>query len=101
MCRNERKRVMCLIERLRAEGVSMSVLACTRNGCGNVMCDRYSSLFGYICNECFEELVISEISIYTFLAQYKGGVSRHIVDERRKTLEEEFRLTAQPFKDKE
>lgn len=36
----------------------MGVLACDRNGCGNIMCDRFSyELQMYICNECFEELV--------------------------------------------
>lgn len=35
----------------------MSVLSCNRNGCENVMCDRYSYTFGYLCDECFEELV--------------------------------------------
>ena len=35
----------------------MSVLACDRYGCRNVMCDRLSDTYGYICDECFEELV--------------------------------------------
>ncbi len=35
----------------------MGVKACSRGGCENVMCDRYSDLHGYICYECFEELV--------------------------------------------
>lgn len=35
----------------------MGVLACDRNGCENVMCDRYNPDLGYICNECFDELV--------------------------------------------
>lgn len=36
----------------------MGVLACDRNGCGNIMCGRFSyELQMYICNECFEELV--------------------------------------------
>lgn len=35
----------------------MGVLACNRKGCRNIMCDRYSSRYGYICNECFAELV--------------------------------------------
>jgi len=35
----------------------MSVLACDRRGCANIMCDRYSHTYGYICNDCFEELV--------------------------------------------
>ena len=35
----------------------MSVLSCNRYNCKNIMCDRYSHEYGYICNECFEELV--------------------------------------------
>ncbi len=35
----------------------MSVLACDRNGCENIMCDRLSEKHGYICPECLEELV--------------------------------------------
>lgn len=36
----------------------MSVLECNRENCQNIMCDRYSSEFGYICNECFNELIL-------------------------------------------
>lgn len=36
----------------------MSVLACSRHGCENVMCDRYSDTYGYICEECFSELEV-------------------------------------------
>ena len=36
----------------------MSVLACDRNGCTSVMCDRGNSKY-YICWECFDELVAS------------------------------------------
>ena len=39
----------------------MGVLTCDRNGCENVMCDRLSHKYGYICNECFEELLQSDI----------------------------------------
>jgi len=35
----------------------MGVLACSREGCSSIMCDRYSHIYGYICNECFAELV--------------------------------------------
>ena len=35
----------------------MSVLECDRYGCRNIMCDRHSYKYGYICNECFAELV--------------------------------------------
>jgi len=35
----------------------MSVLECSRNGCDHIMCDRHSSTYGYICDNCFNELV--------------------------------------------
>ena len=35
----------------------MGVLSCVRARCENIMCSRYSSKYGYICYECFEELV--------------------------------------------
>jgi hypothetical protein len=35
----------------------MSVLACSRNNCGNIMCDRHNYKYGYLCSSCFEELV--------------------------------------------
>jgi hypothetical protein len=35
----------------------MSVLSCSRVYCNNIMCDRYSYKYGYLCNECFDELV--------------------------------------------
>lgn len=34
----------------------MGVLACDRAGCENIMCDRLSHIYGYICDECFDEL---------------------------------------------
>lgn len=37
----------------------MGVMRCNRKGCENIMCERLSSRFGYLCNECFEELVAS------------------------------------------
>lgn len=35
----------------------MGVMGCFRKNCDNIMCDRYSSKHGYICNECLDELV--------------------------------------------
>lgn len=35
----------------------MSVLACSKWGCDNINCNRYSIRYGYICSECFDELV--------------------------------------------
>jgi len=34
----------------------MSVLTCMRGDCTNIMCDRFSYEYGYICEECFDEL---------------------------------------------
>jgi len=45
----------------------MSVMACDRVGCENIMCDRYSYIYGHICNNCFEELLLSDLDIPTFM----------------------------------
>ncbi len=34
----------------------MGIILCYRMNCANAMC-RYSHNYGYICSECFEELV--------------------------------------------
>lgn len=48
----------------------MGVLACDREGCENVMCDRLSQRYGYICWECFDELVASgKLDIEGFMGQ--------------------------------
>ena len=35
----------------------MGVMTCYRKGCDNIMCNRYSANYGYICDDCFKELV--------------------------------------------
>lgn len=35
----------------------MGVMECFRVGCENIMCSRYSREHGYLCEDCFEELV--------------------------------------------
>ena len=35
----------------------MGVLTCSRGNCERIMCNRYSSKYGYICADCFEELI--------------------------------------------
>ena len=35
----------------------MGVKSCGRFNCENIMCDRLSSKHGYICDECFDELI--------------------------------------------
>ena len=51
----------------------MGVLACNRAGCRNVMCDRYSDQYGYICEECFQELLSKNrfINIKSFIQEEK------------------------------
>ena len=53
----------------------MGVLACNRYGCENIMCDRYSSEYGYICNDCFDELVSlgSDMNIDLFMSLPKSN----------------------------
>lgn len=49
----------------------MGVMECDRNGCDNIMCSKYSNNYGYICDECFEEMKGSDLSIETFMAKRK------------------------------
>lgn len=52
----------------------MGVLPCNRNGCGNIMCDYYSHTYGYICHECYNELLgkAGSLSIDMFMNSYKN-----------------------------
>jgi hypothetical protein len=64
----------------------MGVLACNRYDCENIMCDRYSSTYGYICNECFDELVASgKKNIQKFMESnrnsYKNKRDYHYYDD--------------------
>jgi hypothetical protein len=49
----------------------MGVLTCDRRDCENIMCRRYSHKYGYICEECFEELVITDEKISVFMGKVK------------------------------
>jgi len=51
----------------------MGVMHCSRRGCDNIVCERYSKENGYICNECFEELINRgpEINTEDFMASSK------------------------------
>ncbi len=60
----------------------MSVMACDRRGCRNVMCDRLSDQYqAYLCDSCFEELVNQgiHISIIDFLNSEPQSDSRDAV----------------------
>jgi hypothetical protein len=45
----------------------MGVMGCFRRNCNHVLCDRYSREYGYICWECFEELVASRLEVAAFM----------------------------------
>ena len=50
----------------------MGLMTCNRTGCKNIMCDRYSPAYGYICDACFKELVVGELfrDIGTFMGEH-------------------------------
>jgi hypothetical protein len=56
------------------------------------MCDRYSYLYGYICNECFNELLECEniISIEDFMNSYKKDDYKDTVNEWKEYCNNEF-----------
>ena len=56
----------------------MGVLACDRSNCDNIMCDRVSYKYGYICDECYMELVESKLrNIADFMDSSKGGSEQY------------------------
>ena len=66
----------------------MSVLQCDRKGCRNVLCDRHARGYGYICDECFEELVGSGLNAQAFMDTYK--TDPRALDRRRTHFEAIF-----------
>ncbi len=47
----------------------MGVMPCYRKNCEGIMCTQYSHKHGYICSDCFEELVaINPNSITDFMS---------------------------------
>jgi len=71
----------------------MSVLACNRRNCENIMCDRLSNTHGYICDECFEELVKSGVK--TDIEEFMNTLKPETLQEDivRRMFKAEFRLT--------
>ena len=52
----------------------MSVLECHRKDCTHIMCNRYNSKFGHICDDCYEELT-------NFIKSRGGVISEQIITE--------------------
>lgn len=57
----------------------MGVLSCDRRNCTNIMCDRHSWKYGYLCEECFDELVNRGTSVD--LEEFMGSEPRRCRDE--------------------
>lgn len=71
----------------------MGVLACDRIGCESIMCNLLSYKFGYICSDCYEELLNGEWDnedIGDFMMTPKK-VSHEPNDNFKKEVEDEFR----------
>lgn len=49
----------------------MGLMICNRKGCYRVMCDLYSHKFGYICSNCYHELIESKMEIKDFMQTAK------------------------------
>lgn len=68
------------------------IRSCHRLGCHNVMCSRYADKYGYICDECFEELVLSRKSVKEFMKTEKDILYEDVdMDSRRNRLDEIFK----------
>lgn len=58
----------------------MGVMPCRKEGCNSIQCRKYNPKFGYICNECFNNLIkycnykksISETTIQEFMDMDKS-----------------------------
>jgi len=68
----------------------MGIMGCFRNNCDNIMCNRYSSKYGYICSECFDQLLNSSLSIKEFMASDKEEFE--IKKDRYEELDKEFKF---------
>jgi len=53
----------------------MGVLPCGNAYCENVMCDRYSDEYGYICSDCFDTLV--DLGPNTDIHQFMDRPRKH------------------------
>lgn len=72
----------------------VGVMACSRTGCDNVMCDRYSSHYGYLCWQCFNELISlgPEANVSSFMKTEKDSFIVNL-EAAKARFEVEFPLT--------
>ena len=62
----------------------MSLRECRRKDCENIMCSKYSTRYGYICDDCFEEMKGLHIPIAMFLSISKNDLPSYNYDEEYK-----------------
>jgi len=80
----------------------MGVKGCDRNGCENVMCDRCSNKYGYICSDCFEELhmLLQEIKIKKGLKMQHSDMSiKEFMESKKEEKDSKDLNEVFPFKD--
>lgn len=70
----------------------MGVLSCNRRNCSNIMCDRYNTTFGYVCDDCFSEMCIAQKSDEDFTIESFMRSDKFAVDDLKVDLSEVFKL---------
>ena len=58
----------------------MGVMGCHRMNCENIMCSMYSSKYGYLCYDCFNELVQKGITtnVKAFMESSKDDADQEV-----------------------
>ena len=70
----------------------MGVMACSREGCQNILCNWYSYEYGYLCNECFRELMDTVVEIEDFMDSPKRETNNRAfaLQEHRRIVKRKF-----------
>jgi hypothetical protein len=64
----------------------MGMVRCYKKNCQNILCGRFSHKYGYLCNECFDELIKSgpETNLDNFMGKpFQEEKDRRIAAETR------------------
>jgi hypothetical protein len=67
----------------------MGVMPCSRKGCENILCSKYSTKYGYICDSCFAELMNTLVSIGYFM-RFESIPTRNIEQHQKSVMKEFF-----------
>ena len=77
----------------------MNIMACSRRGCSHKACDKYSPIYGPICDSCFNELIDlgGQVDIASFLDSEASELAKSKVrKERLRYYKNIFRSTFCP-----